>query len=75
MGHFREERHRGWGPWEDWGPFAQFAGGGKQERAYCCHKGAAHFKFFVGATGMPGVDGVFSGVVETFGKGSGVLDQ
>jgi DNA-binding PadR family transcriptional regulator len=34
MGHFREEGRGGWGPWEDWGPFSQFAGGPRGGRFF-----------------------------------------
>jgi len=33
MGRSHEE-HRGWGPWEDWGPFSQFAGGPRGGRFF-----------------------------------------
>jgi DNA-binding PadR family transcriptional regulator len=34
MGHFRGQGRGGWGPWEDWGPFSQFAGGPRGARFF-----------------------------------------
>src|SRR3954466_13229937 len=34
MGRSHEERRAGWGPWEDWGPFSQFAGGPRGGRFF-----------------------------------------
>jgi DNA-binding PadR family transcriptional regulator len=34
MGHFRHEGRHGRGPWEDWGPFAQFPGGPRGSRFF-----------------------------------------
>jgi DNA-binding PadR family transcriptional regulator len=34
MGRFHEEGRGGWGPWEDWGPFSQFAGGPRSGRFF-----------------------------------------
>src|ERR1700731_4656200 len=34
MGRLHEEGRGGWGPWEDWGPFSQFAGGPRSGRFF-----------------------------------------